>query len=313
MKKFLFLLLTVILLIMPLSVSAENDWSFSNDTLYNGDEAYYEVELGYLTDDILPGTFDIYKSGSNNDPYYIQVPRHTKHFVTYGEYPFSKETIYATAEGKKILQKFNEGKFFKYMILGDQSNLYSAGINGEHVKRLDALEPTKTLLVTALRNLEMYAVAGVDKTGTFYHIHGAFYESGSGYYYINYDALDNSYFDANDNFSYRKGQVKVVEVPSDMVTLLNIQVIPFIHPKDFTYNETYDAYHMANESWGNMPLFIFSTAILGYAIPLVPFVLSLIFAHSKKALHPKRWYVLTFVSAFWLFVSTLINLLIFLC
>lgn len=314
MKKFLFLLLTVVLLIMPLSVSAENEWYFSDDTLYSSlSGKYYEVELAYLTDGILPGTFDIYKSGSNNDPYYIHVPRYTKHFVTYGEYAYSNESIYATSEGKQIIEEFNNGNFSKYMIFGDQSELYSGVLNGDIVKQLDAIEPTKTLLVSALRNLEMYAVAGVDKTGTFYHIHGAFYKSGSGYYYINYDVLDNSYFDANDNFSYRKGQVKAVEVPSDIVARLNNEIVPNIRFKDFTYNETYDAYHKANESWGNMPLFIFSTAILGYAIPLVPFVLSLVFAQSNKAMHPKRWYVLTFVSAFWLLVSTLINLLILLC
>lgn len=312
MKKLSVFFVIVLVLLLPLTAFAENDWIINNDgTLYNGDIKYTKIQLAYSNDLVLPNTFDVYKTTFDDYTIYVQTLTTTDQFVTTGGYYSSQETYYATEEGLKTIERFNNGQFSKYLLVYLNSPSTTAGFNAAHVKELDSLTPTLTLLVSDLKDLFYYNVAGVDDTCTFSHIHGAIYESENCYYYINYDELDNSYFDSEGYFSYRKGQVKAVEVPDNLAREID-SALSHTNYKTFTFNETYDAYHTANETFSTVTLFVVSTIILGYIIPAIPFTLSLIFARSKKALRPKRWYILTIVSSVWMLFSTIINLIIIL-
>lgn len=311
MKKKLFALLIVLLLSLPLLVSAESSWSYdkSLDVAYLNGEEYTPYQLG-VSDGILPLDFNVYKAEYNDEVFYIHQPKNVENIAflsDYSSYHYESD-VYANTEGKKSLDKFFNGEYASYKLFKN-SCYYTAGFNSAYVEALDSMTPTKELTVSSLQYLERYDVAGLDETGTIYHIHGAFYKFNQNLYYINYDVLDNSHFDSDGNFSYRSGNVFVVDVPEE-IELQVRSAITGIKYKSDSHNQTYDVYNTAEEKFGVTLVFIVSSLMLGYLLPLIPFILSLIFARSKKSLYPKRWYILTLCSAVWMLIFTCIIVLV---
>ena len=54
--------------------------------------------------------------------------------------------------------------------------------------------------------------------------------------------------------------------------------------------------------------FILFVVISGIVVPSIAVILGLLFANSKKANKPKRWYFLSIFGALWMLISTLILL-----
>ena len=53
-------------------------------------------------------------------------------------------------------------------------------------------------------------------------------------------------------------------------------------------------------------VFFVLAIFVGIVVPLVPLILGLVFAHSKKALHPKRWYFLSVLALAWIAVASVL-------
>lgn len=311
MKKKFFVILTVILMLLPLSVSAKEEWQYNerSDTLFYGEDKYTKQIIPY-TDGVLPDDFYVYKMKSESELFYAHAKADGYPLAFVSDYTsfVGNAYVYVNAEGEEILKDFISGKFSSYLLF--EKNCYNtAKISNEEVNTLDSITEKEPFNVSTLGNVPRYEVAGLDKTGTLYHIHGAIYKLYSEYYYVNYDALDNSYFDSDGNFSYRRGEVDAVKVPSSIAALITDG---YFNYNNFHYTETFDAYNQTlnNTKLTEIIIFWISSVILGYLLPLVPFVLSIVFAHSKKALYPKRWYLLTACSGAWMLLSTCILMVI---
>lgn len=309
MKKNFFVILTVILMLLPLSVSAKDEWQYSKDTLTFGTTEYKKQEIPY-TDGVLPDDFYVYKMKSESELFYAHAKADGYPLAFVSDYTsfVGDEYVYVNKEGEEILKDFISGKFSSYLLF--EKNCYNtAKISNEEVNALDSITEKEPFNVSTLGNVPRYEVAGLDETGTLYHIHGAIYRIYNDYYYVNYDELDNSYFDSEGNFSYRKGTVEAVKVPTSIKALLTDGYFEY---NSFNYVETFDAYNqtLSNTNLTEIIIFWISSIILGYILPLVPFVLSIVFAQSKKALYPKRWYLLTACSGAWMLIATCILMVI---
>ncbi len=298
-------------MLLPLSVSAKEEWQYNerSDTLFYGEDEYTKQIIPY-TDGVLPNRFYVYRTEYDGELFYVHVKEGSSELVFLGDHTsfVGDEYVYVNKEGERILNDFVSGKFSSYLLF--EGNRFStAEISNKEVDTLDSITETRRLSVTVLGNIPCYEVAGLDETGTLYHIHGAIYKLYSEYYYVNYDALDNSYFDSDGNFSYRRGEVDAVKVPQSIKALLTDG---YFNYNNFHYTETFDAYNqtLSNTKLTEIIIFWISSVILGYLLPLVPFVLSIVFAHSKKALYPKRWYLLTACSGAWMLLSTCILMVI---
>ena len=311
MKKKIFVLLVALLMVLPVFSNAESLWYYDKitDTLILNGNEYLPCELEF-SDHVLPLTYRVYKTESQNEIFYIYETDTTDDLVFVNDYSSYNETrtVHANARGKEILEKFQSGEYSSYKLFRD-TDYYSSGFNSAFIKTLDDMPATMELTVSSMEYLQRYDVAGLDETGTLYRVHGAFYEYKNNFYYVNYDALDNTYFDADGNFSFRRGTVKLVEVPENIESEIRSAASGIRYSGD-DYIHTFDVYNTASDNFGDVILFVISTVILGYLIPLVPFVLSIIFAHSKKALYPKRWYLLTLCSSVWMIVATCLVIMV---
>ena len=93
-------------------------------------------------------------------------------------------------------------------------------LSSDDLARLDSLTKTHTASVQDLRLSLIAELRVYGAEGTLSHLHGGFYNlvddvGVESVFYVNYDALDNSYFDANGNFSYRQGEVELVKLSLD--------------------------------------------------------------------------------------------------
>ncbi len=297
-------------MLIPLAVSAESEWQYSadTDTLLRGASLYTRQELPY-GDGVMPDKFYVYRTEWKGELFYVHTKKDNDALAFVGDHTgdVDAERLYANEEGERILEDFISGKFSSYLLSeGYQS---TTEISNAEVDRLDSITETETISVRSLANLPRYEVVGIDETGTLYHIHGAIYKRNSDYFYVNYDKLDNSYFTSDGEFSYRRGEVEVVKVPESIKALITDGYFDYNY---FSYSETFDAYNMTlnNTALTEIIIFWISSVILGYLLPLIPFVLSIVFAQSKKALYPKRWYLLTACSGAWMLISTCILMVI---
>lgn len=105
-------------------------------------------------------------------------------------------------------------------------------------EKLDALtENPLTVEVRALKSAGKMTVYYFNADDSLYYPHGAIYEYESKHYYINYDVLDNSYFDANGDFAYLRGSVTMFPLENEHANrLTNLQ------------NESDDSYWHETES-----------------------------------------------------------------
>ena len=224
MKKKLSLLLALVLLFLPVkAVAAELEWTLSEDgkTLTDSQQEY---TLYRLPDQDLfyPAVLFEYAQeleDPEDEAYYAWIETNDafRYFMVLSGYCSDGDIydVYTTETGAQILDRFAAGQY-AFILLGDEFACEAAAVSLDWVSGLDAAEgAADTLDVTALADVERYTLWGGDASGTFYHPHGGLYKVDGSWYYINYDNLDNSYFDAYGNFSYRKGTVEAKRLTAE--------------------------------------------------------------------------------------------------
>ena len=103
MKKKFFVILTVILMLLPLSVSAKDEWQYSKDTLTFGTTEYKKQEIPY-TDGVLPDDFYVYKMKSESELFYA-------HAKADG-YPLAFVSDYTSFVGDEYVYVNKEGEMY---------------------------------------------------------------------------------------------------------------------------------------------------------------------------------------------------------
>ncbi len=313
MKKYLSFLLTAIFLMLFLgSIICFADgpiWIMSDDakTLTKGQTVFTLYEKSPEIDFLPENEIKLYRIADETDDdlyryeYVAQISEDIAYMYNTGD-------LFVTEEGRRQFDSFVNGEYSYY--------LYHVEYNGvvdfdfQNFKSFIDEKNMTEIDVTTLWNDDVFYVRGYDKTGCFAHKCGAVYRLDDGYYYyIHYDALDNTYFDAYGDFSYRKGMVSAYKLTgenekfvSDAKYTSKVRTESYIYPDEKTFVNDEDSVKA-------LTTFILVPLIFGFIIPIVPFVLSIVFAKSKKAVNPKRWCLLTAYSAMWILTSAVIMFL----
>ncbi len=216
MKKIIFASLLFLLVLLALCSCTTEDnttpLSLNDDgsILTVGEEEFTRADVGT----------GLYQTGTVYE-YYNQIETDIGSYVVWRTDPegdvcylYDYETgniiVYTKEIAKEEYLNIKNGVFKKARIY---DYLIEAGeIELETVVLLDALSDGVTKNVQDLQNAYIYDVEYTDSTGTLAHVHGALYDIDGEIYYLNFDLLDNTYFDSYGNFSYREGTVEVFKV-----------------------------------------------------------------------------------------------------
>lgn len=320
MKKKLICLLLVCLLIPALCVSvlAEEEeyaqWIISEDgeelSLDGKTYTWYPLAYG---DIIKPEERFIYENEVENpvngDELTVIINPDNPHMVFLVEYEYRNEVerVYVTEEGRRILDAYVNREFAEYLLTDD----YDASvISSDMAAQLDAqTENQKSVEVTQLRERNCYEIVGYDETHTVVHTHGAIYLLADGYYYINYDALDNTHFDSNGNFSYRSGSVTLVKLGEKHAREIS-DAIGDMDSWSSEFMSELETDEIEVETDSAEIVFFVLSVIGGLVIPVAPLVLGLVFARSKKSVNPHKWYLLSSLAALWIILAAVIVMMV---
>ncbi len=211
--------------------------------------------------------------------------------------------IYATEAGKQILDGFADGTAREYYFVLDENyssayytrigaslaaELRSAYINGENRYTFDVRE---------LQDYIRYDVQFEDSQGIFQYNEGYIFDMGSEYYYVHFDSLDNTHFDADGNFSFRSGEVELMKLEGEMRdTVADANFDPRHRTSNF---ETDD-----NNSEMPMALFWIPYVFVGFVLPLPFLALGLVFANVRKK--SKHWYAVVISAGVWILLALIL-------
>ncbi len=318
MKKYLVCLLTLLsfFALFTLGICAEDatpaEWVLSEDeeALTYGD-AVYTFYPRYHPTIIMPDAMYVYEQRIvseklEEDHAMIMHNLHNKDIILLTNEVSTR--IYVSEAGKEIMDRYTALDFDEYvcyqspMRANIPATLVHALANGTYSQE------AKKVSVISLKDLPKYSIYGFDQTRTIAHEHGAIYVMDETYWYINYDALDNNYFDSQGYFSYRSGSVALTKVDTATMTSNVLATEEEFHIQ-YTYAEDENVRFMAADP---TVVFVVVTVLIGYLLPAVPLALSLVFAFVRGARERKRWLIIAVLSAVWLLLSTVILLLILL-
>ena len=220
--------------------------------------------------------------------------------------------IYATEEGARMLSKANIDEA-SYVILasGRGDSRDEADMDVSKIKEWDAEEKNINIEVTRLAGRKAYEILLYDESKSLAYVYGAIYQMARDeYIYVNYDALDNTYFDSRGEFSYRSGSVSALSMSDSQVEYIKQTV------KDMEYVRV----NKLQLQWAEAPEpipdegakigFIIMWLIPGVLVPAGLGAIGVRLAHSKKSRHPKDWYQLTAVCGAWVICALVLLIMI---
>ncbi len=257
--------------------------------------------------------------GDSSDPHIVLV-----------KYETGYSYVFADSKGKAILDSFvNRTECVYY--LEDFNKTYT-GINKELIDYLDEeyynnVYNIDWVAVNELKSAKIYEITGHDKTKMVAYQHGAIYVMPNGvYYYVCFEDLDNSYFDADGYFSYRSGNVWVYELDNMTRKSINNAIndmSPQEHKKIYESDVIagfYDIYGNPIDSSDELDdpdfrlasiiSFYVIAIIAGIIIPAVLFVVGLVLARPKKTGRVKCWYALSAATGIWILCAALFLLIV---
>lgn len=212
--------------------------------------------------------------------------------------------LYVTPAGRAVMERFAARDFSVYTTYTYPQR---ASVPAELVSFLDGSQADQSLRrveVSSLESLEKHVIYGMDETNTFGHEHGAVYVIDGEYWYINYDALDNSYFDSYGYFSYRSGKVTMKRVDTDAFTAI------LDSREEFHIQYTYQIDEGAELSPESAALLFGIVTALLFAVPNLALCFSLVLYLREKPPRRKRYLITTLLSALLLLVMIVLLLLV---
>lgn len=316
--KISILLLSVLLLMQMLSIAcfAQNDptepveWEYLDEhqIILGNNTTYYH----YPSDSM----FGIYMQATgiyeySNTVYYqgqynVYAPYPNADLIWIRRTSYSDPIFFVTENGKTVLDAFIAGKADHYRLRVSQSHV--ADMPMDAVDEMEAFgqefNGSKVEVdVTKLRTAECYEITAHDPTDTLYYTHGAIYHGlGDGcYYYLNYQTLDNSHFDADGNFSYRSGTVMLTRLDASFQTgIEDLLKRGYSIRTEYTYEEDQTVSNRENEGIGWASIIVF-----GFLAPIPFLIIGLTLPHSQKRGYPKYWLILACTAGLWLLFSLL--------
>lgn len=324
-KKILSVLLIAMLLICSLSVcvNAEEtaepevyEWDATTDgnMVWNDDREYYlyELPVGYNVDFrqyyYFDGVVDINGSEGSISSY----ARDGEIIELEYDYGYEYDWMYyATDLGRASIDALVDGSYASVRIYnyGDVADLDADTLAG-----LDSLDTGAEVQVTELEDLNYYEIRTYDSTDSVYYVYGALYEYEGGMWYLNYDRLSNEYFDADGNFSYRRGAVTMYQVDGTPLysTILDAEDSFYYYYGMSEYEtDIFDGFNINGVTLAKVGFWVVFV-LIGIVLPVWPLVKGIVNSRSAKHARAKHWLIMSLASAVWIVLSIVIALIIIL-
>ena len=286
------------------------EWYYDEERgiLKNSDREYSRVEL--------PVGYRAYSKGSIYvfENYYYEYYSDLYSYERQGEIIWEDEdadVVFATEIGKSCIDALIGGDYSNFaLFVGDMTS----DLDTDFVARLDGLTKSNGALPINVRDLSPLGenqIRAYDATSSVYYVYGAVHEYSGGYYYVCYDQLPNSNFDANGNFSYRRGTVYAYKLDGELLSEFEKALRSVEYKKIYTYEA---------DDLGGEPLIPYRVvtllqlgvvlAVIGYALPAIIGVLSLRRAKSTVPEHKKLWYITAGAAGAWVALSIAVTLIL---
>ena len=229
---------------------------------------------------------------------------------------FSYETrYYATEEGARLLDAFFNRENCIYRLYGDYTapdeeyseNRYFT-IGEELIQKMNSMVATEEMDVRALVSVPNYYLRYYDSTDTFFLKQGILFALPDGYYYANFENLENYHFDANGNFSFRKGTVFLAKLDSETASGIAYALETPDELRDSKY--TYERDLNNTDSELSPIIFWFFYVIFVIVLPVPGLVVGLILPHIKKLGKPKYWYSLSIIHGLWILLGIILAIVL---
>ena len=342
MKKRFFALVTaaVILLsiILPVSAAEYKNFTISEDTLTlsDGETTYERINLpeGYFADSHY--SYQYYypiemPNGSNINGQLsaISKARDILSVELYLEQYGSLNILYAEKAAKTDIEKFLSGEDELFRMKSNFSKEYYAKIDKSLIERLNAYveanpDKSETIdvskLVQPIMTTASFTILSYSKDYVVAREYGGIYKIGDsfdGWYYVNFGDLDNSYFNVDGYFSYRKGAITMTKLDS----VLGLELGTLSAAQEYMFTTYESEYQYVDEEFFNLGSYEESVAarvffwivfvFLGFIIPAVPMIFGLVLPNTKKR-HTKKWYIVAAFSLLWILTAAVIMLILIL-
>ena len=297
------------------------EWEINSDEdkIWNEDKSYevYDIPVGYKVAFTPRYYFDDDMSTSMLSDYYTVISYARDGDVISVRKNYDPTQYFVTPAGRNSINALVSGNYAK---IGLYRSNEMAFVNAKTISWLDALynggTDTVEIDVGELKSLVRYDVRAYDSTGSVYYVYGAIYEYDDKDWYVSYDKLSNDYFDANGDFSYRRGSVTMyslegtaigVRIDNDKKHLTRIDTSTVKELDDINPDperEPIDPEVSARTTFW----VVYSLAAFGF--PAWPFVMGIRNSGSKKHGFNKRWRVLSLGALIWVAIGILIMLLL---
>ncbi len=216
--------------------------------------------------------------------------------------------VYVTEVGEQMLKGFADGTERIYNI-ARESNLYYSKIDATFAEELREAyirgEQIYTFDVRELRYVERYYVQFGDSRDVFWCDEGYIFDIEGEYYYVHFDSLDNTHFDADGYFSFRSGEVELMKLDEEMSEVVGASILRLRSRETITNFETDD-----NNSEMPMIFFWMPYVFIGFILPLPFLALGLIFANVRKK--SKYWYAVVISAGVWMLLAAILMVILIL-
>ena len=218
--------------------------------------------------------------------------------------------IYVTPAATSKLNMWRNGISENYR-LRNRSTGYYAYYDDALVEEMAWLRPNRTMDVRELKDLPCYEVMIFDSTDTFGYPSGAIYEIDGALYYICYADLDNTFFDSEGNFSYRRGTVRLAMLNQTQTTLTRgaIYNMAYFSSKLLEADEEPEP-ELPTTAFDDLSGFWVTYCLLFLIAPAPIIILGVVFAGSKKMGYPTYYYGLAAAAGGWLLVGAVLAVLL---
>lgn len=238
--------------------------------------------------------------------------------------------VFVDGQGREILDSFVDRSDCIYFL--EVFDVEYTKITRDIVEDLDKEYNRNTKLkrvdVAELGEADILEITVHDRTESKASQHGAVYIMPDGsYYYVCFEKLDNSYFDADGYFSYRSGSVGVYEldartradiesaredmIPRERKIIYESRVISGYCDIDGNPVDDKDL-DDPEERAVAIVMFYVVTILVGIVLPALLLAFGLGMARSKKTGYAKCWYALLVTSVIWILAAILFVLIVIL-
>ncbi len=315
MKKIISILLVGLVLLLPFGALAqEQTWEFTQEGdkiefIINGNTRSYERYTLQKDEVVIPESVEIYEI---EDGEYVEIPSNTSNYLfrqtAFNEVYFPN--IYASAQGKEELLELREGKYYFYAVARYDNYYFNSDIDNWILNDIKSID-TQPYLINATDFADMeketYELLGFEKNRSVAKRIGAIYILNSGVYYLDLQDSNQCRIDEDGRIYYTADKIALTEITGELKNTVKLYIDSSKNHHDANYHFSDDHFSSDfDDEDGAKIVFYITSIIFSIIAPGILLVLGIVFAQSKKSLHPKKWYALSLTSALWIAVNVVL-------